>query len=158
MTAPARNRFISLSIDSMDTDNSNYGVVTNYENPVSQKIEKRETKSTSEGKPIKKPEPKEREEKKEKPEHQYAPPGSSRWIAYRLRETSVENAKGLLRIWTHPKRIQEADEETIQTLNRLTVEDAEEAIQEMKGPKRYIRGSKGQQTMLKFSLEDVRTG
>ena len=141
----------------MDTDNSSYRVVTSYENPVPQKIEKRETKSASEGKPIEKPEPR-RQEKEEKPKHQYAPPGSSRWLAYWLRETSVENAKGLLRIWTHPKRIQEADEETIQTLNRLTVEDAEEAIQEMKGPKRYIRGSKGQQTMLKFSLEDVRTG
>ena len=68
----------------------------------------------------------------------------------------VKNAKGLLRIWIHPKRTQEADEEMIRVLNKLTIEKAEEV--EMKGSKKYIRGSKGQQMMLKFLLEDIRTG
>ena len=112
----------------MDTDSSSYRVVTKYENPVIPKIEKREMRSASEGKPIEKPEPRRQDEKEEKPKHQYAPPGSSRWLAYRLRESLMENTKGLLRIWTHPKRIQEADEETIQALNGSTVEDMEAAV------------------------------
>ena len=47
----------------------------------------------------------------------------------------------LLRVLVHPRRHPEATPEVLEELNRLTVEEATDAIQELRGPKRFICGS-----------------
>lgn len=68
------------------------------------------------------------------------PPWTSPWYADRLCDQPAHRAIALLRVLTHPQRQQEATEDVLQELNRLSSEAAAEAIQELHGPKRFIRG------------------
>ena len=63
-------------------------------------------------------------------------------------------------IWTHQKRSKEVSHETIAELNALLDENVILALNELKEPKKYIRGTGGQQLNLKTqirTLDDRRT-
>ncbi|KIJ10923.1 hypothetical protein PAXINDRAFT_39120, partial [Paxillus involutus ATCC 200175] len=68
-------------------------------------------------------------------------PWSSPWYAQRLRDQPPSRAIALLRTLVHAHRQPEATEEVLLELNQLSLEDAAGAIQELRGPKRFIRGS-----------------
>ncbi|KAG2126606.1 hypothetical protein DEU56DRAFT_693711, partial [Suillus clintonianus] len=63
------------------------------------------------------------------------------WYAQRFRDQPHEKAMGLLRTLVHPKRRLETTPEVLRELNALSLVEASEAIDELSGPKRYIRGS-----------------
>ena len=69
-----------------------------------------------------------------------AKPWSPFWFAQRLRDQPRDRAIALLHTAAHPKRSLEVSDFMLRQLNELTVEDAAAAIQELHGPKRYIRG------------------
>ncbi|KAG0695877.1 hypothetical protein DFH29DRAFT_779653, partial [Suillus ampliporus] len=69
-------------------------------------------------------------------------------------DQSSEQAIALLRIAVHPKRYLEATYEVLHELNKLMVEEAATAIQELHGPKRYIRGT-GSSIFLPVSLTTI---
>ncbi|KAF8545983.1 hypothetical protein OG21DRAFT_1400390, partial [Imleria badia] len=83
------------------------------------------------------------------------------WYAQRLRDQSPSQALILLRILVHPRRQPEATEQVLQQLNHLSLMDATQAVQELQGPKRFIRGSRtGNSLTLQaelFTLDDQRT-
>ena len=66
---------------------------------------------------------------------------TSPWYACRLRDQKPFQAMTLLWVLVHPHRHPEATPEVLEELNRLTVEEATNAIQELRGPKHFICGS-----------------
>ena len=70
-------------------------------------------------------------------------PFTSPWIAARLHDQSEERAISLLRDWAHPKRYMEINRQTIDEINRLGDGDAIDAIEELKQPRVFIRGTRG---------------
>ncbi|KAG1843641.1 hypothetical protein C8R48DRAFT_546082, partial [Suillus tomentosus] len=69
-------------------------------------------------------------------------------------DQSPTQAIVLLRIAVHPKHHLEATDAVLQQLNQLTIEEAATAVQELHGPKRYIRGT-GQSLFLPASLTTI---
>lgn len=63
------------------------------------------------------------------------------WYAQRLRDQKPLQAMTLLRVLIHPHRYPEASSEVLEELNHLTLEEATDAIQELRGPKCFIRGA-----------------
>jgi hypothetical protein len=57
-----------------------------------------------------------------------------------------------LSIWTHQKRSKEVSHEIIAELNALSDENVILALDELKEPKKYIRGTGGQQLNLKTQI------
>jgi hypothetical protein len=78
-------------------------------------------------------------------------PYTAPWLAQRLKENS-EIAAAHLRQWVHPKRLQEATKETVRFINNLPEKWANEALDELRKPKPFIRGTNGQQFDLKVQL------
>ncbi|KAG2073474.1 hypothetical protein BDR04DRAFT_992774, partial [Suillus decipiens] len=76
------------------------------------------------------------------------------WYAQCLRDQSPEQAIALLHIAVHPRRYLEATDTVLRELNELIVEEAAMAIQELHGPKRYIRGM-GNSMFLPVSLTTI---
>ena len=68
------------------------------------------------------------------------PPWSSPWYAQRLRDQTSPRAVALLRTLAHSHWQAEATEEVLIELNKLSLEDAAGAIQELRGPKCFIHG------------------
>ncbi|KAF8126088.1 hypothetical protein EV363DRAFT_1108585, partial [Boletus edulis] len=68
-------------------------------------------------------------------------PWSSPWYTQRLRDQSNNQAIALLRTLAHSQRQAEATQEVLLQLNRLSFEDATKAVQELRGPRRFTRGS-----------------
>ncbi|KAF8833423.1 hypothetical protein BDN67DRAFT_869654, partial [Paxillus ammoniavirescens] len=62
------------------------------------------------------------------------------WYAQRLRDQKPDRAIALLRTLTHSHHQLEATTDVLTQLNQLSLEDAANAIQELRGPKRFIRG------------------
>ena len=87
-----------------------------------------------------------------KPPPPRATPWTSPWYACRLRDQKPFQAIALLRTLTHSQRHLEATEEVLQELNRLSLEDATNAIQELRGPKRFIHGTTGNSLTLRAEL------
>jgi hypothetical protein len=67
-------------------------------------------------------------------------PFTPNWIVDRLQD-SPDRAIPLLRDWAHPKRRQEINSSTIGSINDMKPNEAVEAINELKTPRRYIRGT-----------------
>jgi transposase InsO family protein len=88
-------------------------------------------------------------------------PWSASWFAHRFRDQPYERAIGLLRTAVHSKRHLEATREVLEQLNALSLDEATEAISELRGPKRYIRGSQGGNSLLMSAalttIDDRRT-
>jgi len=89
---------------------------------------------------------------------QRAPPGTAKWVAQRLAEEKPEQRIGILRLWVNPKRQAEATEETIEEINNLSDEDAEEALIEMRRPKQYIRKLGSLQMNIPILLQTLEDG
>jgi hypothetical protein len=83
---------------------------------------------------------------------QPADPFSTVWTARRLYQDKPESALAALSLWTHKKRSKEVSHETIKELNALSDENVILALEELKGPKKYIRGTGGQQLNLTAQL------
>ncbi|EGN93937.1 hypothetical protein SERLA73DRAFT_37217, partial [Serpula lacrymans var. lacrymans S7.3] len=79
------------------------------------------------------------------------------WVAERLRDQKEDRSIGILNIWTHQKRSREVTIETIQELNALTLHDAELALSELHTPKKYIRGTQGNQMNITCKLTTLDT-
>jgi hypothetical protein len=79
-------------------------------------------------------------------------PFSAVWTARRLHQDKPESALAALSIWTHRKRSKEVSHETIAELNALSDSDVILALNELKEPKKYIRGTGGQQLNLKTQV------
>ena len=69
------------------------------------------------------------------------PPWSAIWCAQRLRDQPYEQVMDLLRMLAHPKRHLETTPEVLREINALSLKEASEAIDELSGSKRFIRGS-----------------
>ncbi|KAG1733037.1 uncharacterized protein EDB91DRAFT_1057739, partial [Suillus paluster] len=69
-------------------------------------------------------------------------------------DQSPIQAIALLHIAVHPKCHLEATDEVLQQLNALPIKEAATAIQELHGPKQYIRGT-GRSLFLPVSLTTV---
>ena len=70
--------------------------------------------------------------------------GSVEWTARQLWTSKPEVAIGILDIWANSRRRHEVSVETIAELNSLDDEQVVEALNELQGRKRYIRGSGNQ--------------
>ena len=79
---------------------------------------------------------------------QRAPPGKAKWVAQWLAEEKPEQWIGILWLWVNTKRQVEVTEETIEEINNLSNEDLEEALNEMRHSKQFIR----KQGSLKMNL------
>lgn len=95
---------------------------------------------------------------KSRPENGYAAPGSGLWVLRRLQE-GTERSVSVLRCWVHRKRLQEATHETAKEIASLAEEDALAALEELAGPKKFIRGGRGNQMdipLIVTTLDDQR--
>ena len=79
-------------------------------------------------------------------------PHSTRWVAQQIYERDVPAAIGILSTWTHHRRRVEVTEAAIAQLNTLSDYDSILAIQEMRSPRRYIQGGKGNQLTMDILL------
>jgi hypothetical protein len=70
-------------------------------------------------------------------------PFSNPWVAARLKD-SPQWAISILRTWTHPNRHCEINDKTIKDINGLSNDQATEALNDLKRPHVFIRGTKGQ--------------
>jgi hypothetical protein len=99
------------------------------------------------------------EEKRPPPKHQKEEPTlphrhlvghtpfTTPWVVARLRD-SPSQATGILRSWSHKQRGAKINDQTISEINRLNTTIAIEAIEELRKPRVFIRGTKG--TKLSF--------
>ena len=86
-------------------------------------------------------------------------PGTVEWTARQLLDQKPESAIGLLKLWVHKKRNTEATHETIEQLNKLMDNDVVEALNELKNPKKYIRGDSDDQMnidLIATTIDDKR--
>ncbi|EGN91222.1 hypothetical protein SERLA73DRAFT_39363, partial [Serpula lacrymans var. lacrymans S7.3] len=79
------------------------------------------------------------------------------WVVDRLRDQKEERSIGILSAWTHKKRAREVTRETIKEINRLPKVEAIQAIIEIASPKKYIRGTQGNQMNVKCKLTTLDT-
>jgi len=87
-------------------------------------------------------------------------PFSAVWTARHLYQDKPKSALAALSIWTHRKRSKEVSHETIAELNALSDDNVILALNKLKEPKKYIRGTGGRQLSLKTqvrTLDDQRT-
>src|SRR5277367_4208756 len=80
-------------------------------------------------------------------------PFTSPWITARLQDQPEEQAIPLLRNWAHPKRYMEINRQTITDINKLSDGNAVDAIEELKQPRVFKRGTRG--SKLSFSANIV---
>jgi Retroviral aspartyl protease len=85
-------------------------------------------------------------------------PGTAMWVVQRLAEAKEEQQKGILSLWAHPKRQAEVTEETINTINGLSDEDAIEALKELRRTKRFVRAVGKDQMSVPVHLQTLDDG
>ena len=92
--------------------------------------------------------------RKEEVEVKRSTPFSQDWVARQvLTEAQDGKVKVHLRQWMNYKRHQEIDDELVNHLRKLEKEQLKEAIKELGGQKRYVRGSKGNQLAIPLILQ-----
>ena len=72
----------------------------------------------------------------------YEPPFTLWWTLARLRD-DPDRAVGILKNWSHNKRHREVNEQTVLEINRLEETTAVKALQELKEPYVFVRGTRG---------------
>ena len=82
-------------------------------------------------------------------------PFSAVWTARCLYQDKPESALAALLIWTHQKRSKEVSHETIAELNALSDDNVILTLNKLKEPKKYIRGTGGQQLNLKTQIRTL---
>jgi hypothetical protein len=83
-------------------------------------------------------------------------PFTARWVVAQLRD-SPTRAAGILRNWSHVKRHHEVHEQTILEINQLREADAVEAVEELKSPRVFVRGTKGSKLSLTTTIVTLDT-
>ena len=92
--------------------------------------------------------------KKEEVEVKRPTPFSQDWVVRQvMTEAQDGKVKVHLRQWMNYKRHQEIDDELVNHLRTLNKEQLKEAIKELGGQKRYVRGSKGNQLAVPVILQ-----
>jgi hypothetical protein len=82
-------------------------------------------------------------------------PFTAPWIVARLRD-SPGQAIGILRTWSHDKRL-DVDDTAIAEINALSEETAIKAVEELKTPRAYVRGTKGTKLSLPATVVSLET-
>ena len=85
-------------------------------------------------------------------------PYSALWTYARLNDTPIPMALAHLRVWSHPRRHRELTEATVQQIRTLKVDDGLRALQELKDPRIYVRGTNGRKLELKATVTTLDTG
>jgi hypothetical protein len=83
-------------------------------------------------------------------------PFSNPWVAARLKD-SPQWAISILQTWTHPNRHREINDETIKDINSLSDDQATEALNELKRPHIFVRGTKGQRLEVPVIMKTLDT-
>lgn len=94
--------------------------------------------------------------KKQTPED-YPHPFTAPWIRRRLHRDSLEESMATLRHWMPQVRRSEVSESLIRAVNDLPDDKAVEAIQDLKKPKRFIKGRDGHQLTIPVQLTTTST-
>src|SRR5215471_16395288 len=82
-------------------------------------------------------------------------PYTAPWVVARLRD-SPQRAIGILRIWAHERR-RDIDDGTIDEINALPEEIAIKAVEELKIPRAFVRGTGGTKLNLKTTVVTLDT-
>ena len=90
--------------------------------------------------------------------HEHFTPNTAEWVTQRLRDDALPRAVGILRTWMPNRREREATEEKVLDIRRLDKEGALEAVREMRHPRRFIRGTKGQDLKIRVTIENTGNG
>ena len=83
-------------------------------------------------------------------------PFSNPWVAARLKD-SPQQAISILRIWAHPNRHREVNDETIKDINGLSDDQATEALNDLKKPHVFVQGTKGQKLEIPIIMKTLDT-
>jgi hypothetical protein len=78
-------------------------------------------------------------------------PFTSPWVAARLKD-DPDKAVSILNVWSHPRRQKEINRQTVDDINLLGETEAIEAIEELKNPRRFVRGTKGMKLELDANI------
>jgi Predicted aspartyl protease len=70
-------------------------------------------------------------------------PFSAAWTVDRLRDANPARAMSILRTWAHPRRHRELTPATVREIAALNDDQAQEALQELKLRRSFVRGRKG---------------
>ena len=84
-------------------------------------------------------------------------PFSAPWVAARLKDEPEARAIPILRNWSHPKRYDEINSDVIIQINRLSETLAIEAVEELKEPYKFVRGTKGTKLSLRANITTLDT-
>jgi RNase H-like domain found in reverse transcriptase/Reverse transcriptase (RNA-dependent DNA polymerase)/Integrase zinc binding domain/Chromo (CHRromatin Organisation MOdifier) domain len=84
-------------------------------------------------------------------------PFTAPWVVERLKDQPEERAVPILRIWAHPKRHREINRQTIDSINKLNDGEAVDAIEELKEPRVFIRGTRGSKLSFKANITTLDT-
>ena len=79
-------------------------------------------------------------------------PFTAPWVVERLKDQPEERAIPILRNWAHPKRHMEINRQTIDVINKLNDGEAVDAVEELKEPRVWIRGTKGSKLSFKANI------
>jgi len=85
-------------------------------------------------------------------------PETEMWVAQRLVEAKEEQQIGILSTWVHNQRQAEVTQETIEEINNLSDQDAVEALNELRMPRRYIRKQGQSQMNISVLLQALSDG
>ena len=81
-------------------------------------------------------------------------PFSTEWVVKQVHEDDRTDRIGMhLRQWMNEKRHPEIDEELINHLKGLTKEQLTEAVAELRKPKKFIRGTRGNQLSVPIIIQ-----
>ena len=83
-------------------------------------------------------------------------PFSNPWVAARLKD-SPQRAISILRMWAHPNRHREVNDETIRDINGLSGDQATEALNDLKKPHVFVQGTKGQKLEVPVIMKTLDT-
>ena len=84
-------------------------------------------------------------------------PFSNKWVVDRLKDTPEQRALAILKTWSHPKRHREINSVTLQKINQLNDTEASKAIDELKKPQTYVRGTSNNKLALTTIVESPNT-
>jgi len=83
-------------------------------------------------------------------------PFTAPWVVARLRD-SPDRAVGILKSWSHDKHLREANDQTILEINRLEEKEAVEAVEDLKKPRVFVRGTRGSKLSLATTIVTLDT-
>lgn len=80
-------------------------------------------------------------------------PHTASWVAQRIHEEQEPKSIGILLAWTHSRRAREVNAETVKLINDLPDSEAQEVLEELRGPKKYVQGIGGNKLSTRVIVE-----